>query len=105
MKLFTAFVALFGLVAADDTCTIADYSNNRVSSWRTNCPSGCAIYEYLEETSDKLNDDWNKLERKFSTIRSNGLEDLHVHLRCEIDIALNMYSPGEDTTLTTLLQN
>ena len=55
MKLFTAFVALFGLAAADDdTCTIADYSNNRVSSWRTNCPSGCAIYEYLEETSDKV---------------------------------------------------
>ena len=55
MKLFTAFVALIGLAAADDdTCTIADYSNNRVSSWRTNCPSGCAIYEYLEETSDKV---------------------------------------------------
>ena len=55
MKLLSAFIALFAVGTAEDSCTIADYSNTRVSSWRTNCPSGCEIYQYLGQVEDKVN--------------------------------------------------
>jgi len=54
MKLFATFVALFALASAEDTCSIADHNNPRVNSWRTNCPSGCAIYDYLGLAEDKV---------------------------------------------------
>lgn len=54
MKLLSAFIALFAVGTAEDSCTIADYSNTRVSSWRTNCPSGCEIYQYLGQVEDKV---------------------------------------------------
>ena len=50
----------------DCTCGIEDYNDPSVSSWRTNCPSGCAIYQYLDEVEDKLNDDWEQLEVRFA---------------------------------------
>jgi paraquat-inducible protein B len=82
MKLFSAFIALFAVGAAEDSCTIADYSNTRVNSWRTNCPSGCEIYQYLGQVDDKLNDDWNKLEKKLTEAgdRMGGVDNLHVTL-------------------------
>ena len=50
----------------DDECVcgIEDYNDRNVASWRTNCPSGCAIYDYLNEVEEKLNDDWGRLEAK-----------------------------------------
>jgi len=54
MKLLGAFAALLVGTAAQDTCSVADYNNDRVASWRTNCPSGCELYEYLEQTDDML---------------------------------------------------
>ena len=52
----------------DCTCGIEDFNDASVSSWRTNCPSGCAIYQYLDEVDDKLNDDWNQLEVRFACL-------------------------------------
>ena len=54
MKLFATFAALFALASAEDTCSIADHNNPRVNSWRTNCPSGCEIYDYLNIAEDKV---------------------------------------------------
>ena len=54
MKLFATFAALFALATAEDTCSIKDHNNPRVNSWRTNCPSGCEIYDYLNIAEDKV---------------------------------------------------
>ena len=54
MKLFATFAALFALATAEDTCSIKDHNNPRVNSWRTNCPSGCEIYDYLNVAEDKV---------------------------------------------------
>ena len=48
----------------DCVCGIEDYKDPSVASWRTNCPSGCELYQYLEEVEDKLNADWNRVEAK-----------------------------------------
>ena len=45
----------------DGTCTRDDYNNPNKHSWRTNCPSGCAITEYVGELDGEINASWNKL--------------------------------------------
>ena len=71
-------------------CGIEDYNNPNVASWRTNCPSGCALYEYLKEVEDKLNDDWRKVEAKsvFYTV----FRQFYVHLGAREQFSLfNQY--------------
>merc|ERR1711868_188150 len=58
-------------------CGIEDYNDRNVASWRTNCPSGCAIYNYLDEVESKINDDWNRLEKKFGQVRSGNVDEIH----------------------------
>jgi len=45
----------------DGTCTRDDYNNQNKHSWRTNCPSGCGITEYVGELDDEINASWSKL--------------------------------------------
>ena len=45
----------------DGTCTRDDYNNKNKHSWRTNCPSGCGITEYVNELDGQIDDNWNKL--------------------------------------------
>merc|ERR1719334_1542939 len=45
----------------DGTCTRDDYNNKNKHSWRTNCPSGCGITEYVHELDGQIDDSWNKL--------------------------------------------
>ena len=45
----------------DGTCTRDDYNNKNKHSWRTNCPSGCGITEYVGELDGEINASWNKL--------------------------------------------
>merc|ERR1712241_491223 len=84
-------------------CGIEDYNNPNIASWRTNCPSGCALYEYLEEVEDKLNDDWRKVEAKLTQLGRSG-ENLDLHLTLEqilqkIKEALNNIKKEKDQFL------
>jgi len=65
----------------DCVCGIEDYKDPSVASWRTNCPSGCELYQYLEEVEDKLNADWNRVEAKLNNQLRAGINgELHLTL-------------------------
>merc|ERR1719327_727273 len=65
----------------DCVCGIEDYKDPSVASWRTNCPSGCELYQYLEEVDDKLNADWNRVEAKLNNQLRAGINgEFHLTL-------------------------
>merc|ERR1712212_593190 len=75
MKLFATILSFFALsTSAGDTCSITDYANRQVASWRTNCPSGCGIFEYLNEADVRINDHWKKVTDKFSANRNSQIK-------------------------------
>ena len=45
----------------DGTCSRDDYNNPNKNSWRTNCPSGCGITEYVMELDADIDANWQKL--------------------------------------------
>ena len=45
----------------DGTCSRDDYNNPNKHSWRTNCPSGCGITEYVMELDADIDANWQKL--------------------------------------------
>ena len=45
----------------DGICTRDDYNNKNKHSWRTNCPSGCGITEYVGELDGEIDASWNKM--------------------------------------------
>lgn len=50
-----------GQSGGDGTCTRDDYNNKNKHSWRTNCPSGCGITEYVGELDGEIDASWNKM--------------------------------------------
>merc|ERR1719436_1643920 len=79
--LFSAALA-FGDGAVDGSCSIEDYNNPNVDSWRTNCPDGCAIKEYMDEMEAKINDNWRRVQQIMdgSAERLGRINDHHVTL-------------------------
>merc|ERR1711953_436844 len=65
----------------DWECDIQDYNDRSISSWRTNCPSGCHIKEYMDEMKMNINDQWAKTQRILdATMTRTGKLDGNLHV-------------------------
>merc|ERR1712141_377161 len=88
MKFSLSFFAILGYAFAygdgsvDDQCSIEDYASPNVASWRTNCPSGCEIKEYMDEMGQRIDSNWERVQTimESTTNRMGGLNDYHVTL-------------------------
>jgi len=87
MKFSIYFFATLGLVSAygdgsvEDQCSIEDYKKTNVPSWRTNCPSGCEIKEYMDEMGARIDSNWAKVETMLDgTTTRMGQHQSHVTL-------------------------
>merc|ERR1719516_746616 len=60
----------------DGTCTRDDYNNKNKHSWRTNCPSGCGITEYVNELDGQIDDNRNKLVVSMDKVKSDGAKPM-----------------------------
>merc|ERR1711915_572256 len=65
----------------DGTFTRDDYNNPNKHSWRTNCPSGCAITEYVNQLDGEINSSWNKLVVSLKQVQQRwGKTDNQIHI-------------------------
>jgi len=67
---------------ASESCSIEDYATDQ-ASWVTNCPSSCAILDYIEVAGNNINKQWTEIEEKIKgKLGRSGLDgDLHMTLQ------------------------
>merc|ERR1711860_343329 len=65
----------------DGTCTRDDYNNKNKHSWRTNCPSGCGITEYVGELDGEIDASWNKMVISLEKVKNKwGQTNDQIHI-------------------------
>merc|ERR1719427_431928 len=65
------------------TCDASDYNDKCVSSWRTNCPDGCAITKYVKELDSELDGHWQKVVTELTKLQRKSDQagkEMHITL-------------------------
>merc|ERR1719427_1961194 len=62
-------------------CSRDDFNKPNIHSWRTNCPSGCAITEYVKDLDSQLDQSWEKLVVEIGRVKGRwGKQGENIHI-------------------------